>query len=71
MLDMCMNTCIIPMMKVTWDEAKHRSNLRKHSMDLADAEAVFAGATFTFEDNRFDHGEQRFITLGMLKGHEK
>jgi uncharacterized DUF497 family protein len=37
-------------------------------MDFADAEAVFAGATFTFEDNRFDYGEQRFITLGMLKG---
>jgi uncharacterized DUF497 family protein len=68
MLDMCMNTCIILVMKVIWDETKRRSNLRKHSMDFADAEAVFAGATFTFEDDRFDYGEQRFITLGMLKG---
>jgi uncharacterized DUF497 family protein len=37
-------------------------------MDFADAETVFAGATFTFEDDRFDFGEQRFITLGMLEG---
>lgn len=37
-------------------------------MDSADAKTVFAGATFTFEDDRFTYGEQRFITLGMLKG---
>jgi uncharacterized protein len=29
---------------------------------------VFAGPTFTFEDNRFAYGEQRFVTLGLLKG---
>ena len=28
--------------------------------------AVFAGPTVTFEDDRFDYGEQRFITLGLL-----
>jgi len=55
-------------MKFTWDEAKRQSNLVKHGLDFADASAVFAGITFTFEDDRFDYGEQRFITLGMLKG---
>ena len=30
--------------------------------------AVFAGVTFTFEDGRFNHGEQRFVTLGLLDG---
>ena len=55
-------------MKFTWDDAKRRSYLTKHGMDFADAETVFEGATFTFEDDRFDYGEQRFITLGMLKG---
>lgn len=24
--------------------------------------------TFTFEDNRFEYGEQRFVTLGLLNG---
>ncbi|MEE8391489.1 MAG: BrnT family toxin [Anaerolineae bacterium] len=55
-------------MKFTWDEAKRRSNLAKHGLDLADAPIVFDGITFTFEDDRFDYGEQRFITLGMLRG---
>ena len=31
-------------------------------------EAVFSGATFTFADDRFPYGEQRFITVGMLSG---
>jgi len=56
------------MMKFTWDETKCKTNLAKHGIDFADAKAVFAGATFTFEDDRFDYGEQRFITLGILKG---
>jgi len=55
-------------MKFEWDEAKQQSNLRKHRLDFADAETVFAGATFTFEDDRFEYGEDRYITLGLLRG---
>lgn len=29
---------------------------------------MFEGVTFTFEDDRFDYSEQRFITLGLLAG---
>ena len=29
---------------------------------------VFEGLTFTYEDDRFAYGEQRFITLGLLAG---
>lgn len=29
---------------------------------------VFEGLTFTFEDDRFTYGEQRFVTLGLLAG---
>ncbi len=54
-------------MKIAWNETKRRTNLRKHGLDFADAEAVFGGITFTMEDPRFDYGEQRFITLGMLR----
>jgi hypothetical protein len=36
---------------------------------MADAARVFAGLTFTFEDDRFDYAEQRFVTLGLLDGH--
>ena len=47
---------------------KNRSNLAKHGLSLEDAERVFAGPCVTFEDGRFDYGEQRFITLGLPVG---
>jgi len=37
-------------------------------LDFADAELVFAGPTFSFEDDRQDYGEQRRPTLGVLRG---
>jgi uncharacterized DUF497 family protein len=51
-----------------WDEAKNRSNFAKHGLDFADAEQVFAGPCLTFIDDRFDYGEKRLITLGLLAG---
>lgn len=54
-------------MKVVRDEAKRRTNLRKHGLDFVDAEDVFAGITYTIADRRFEYGEQRFITLGLLR----
>lgn len=54
-------------MKIAWDEAKRRANLKKHGLDFADAPDVLAGITCTFEDARFEYGGQRFITLGMLR----
>ena len=35
---------------------------------MSDAREVFSGPTFTFEDARFSYGEQRFVTLGVLRG---
>jgi len=37
-------------------------------LDFVDAEKVFEGPTFTYEDDRFGYGEQRFVTLGFLGG---
>jgi len=51
-----------------WDEAKNRSNFAKHGLDFEDAEEVFTGPCVTFEDSRFDYGEERLITLGLLAG---
>ena len=52
---------------ITWDESKRRQNLKKHGLDFADAEKVFKGVTYTYEDDRLAYGEQRFITLGLLR----
>jgi uncharacterized DUF497 family protein len=53
-------------MRFIWHEPKRQANLKKHGVDFADAERVFAGPTFTFEADREDYGEQRWVTLGLL-----
>jgi uncharacterized DUF497 family protein len=55
-------------MKYDWDEAKNRSNFAKHGFDFADAEQVLSGSCVTFVDDRFDYGEKRLTTLGLLAG---
>jgi len=55
-------------MRFSWSEAKRQSNLGDHGLDFVDAPPVFDGVTYTFEDDRFDYGEQRFVTLGLLDG---
>ncbi len=52
-------------MRFTWNERKRNANIKKHGIDFTDVHRVFAGPTFTFEDTRFDYGEQRWITMGL------
>jgi uncharacterized DUF497 family protein len=51
-----------------WDEAKRLANIQKHGIDFTGIEKVFAGKTVTILDDRFDYGESRFISLGLLSG---
>ena len=55
-------------MRFTWSERKRVVNLKEHGLDFVDAPRVFEGLTFTYEDDRFTYGEQRFTTLGLLAG---
>jgi uncharacterized protein len=55
-------------MEFTWSETKRAANLKAHGLDFVDSPRVFEGATYTFEDDRFSYGEQRFVTLGLLAG---
>ena len=50
------------------DENKRLINLQKHSIDFADAWQVFESNFYTFIDTRFDYGETRFVTFGLLDG---
>jgi hypothetical protein len=54
-------------MKFTWDENKRLANLKKHGIDFADVPPMFDGDVFTIEDQRFDYGETRYITFGLLQ----
>lgn len=55
-------------MNFTWHEIKRRTNLRDHGFNFADVPQAFEGPTSTFEDERYNYDEQRFITLGLLRG---
>ncbi len=56
-------------MNFEWDEDKRLSNISKHGFDFLGIEVVFEGGTVTVLDNRFDYGEERFITFGLLDEH--
>jgi uncharacterized DUF497 family protein len=51
-----------------WDPEKNRINFWKYGLDFEDAELVLAGPCVTFDDRRFDYGEERLVTLGVLEG---
>ncbi len=53
--------------RFAWDETKREANCRRHGLDFFDAPLAFAGFTFTYEDSRFDYGEARFVTLGIVR----
>ena len=55
-------------MRFTWSERKRVVNLKEHGLDFVDAPRVFEGLTFSYEDDRFAYGEQRFVSLGLLAG---
>ncbi len=51
-----------------WDERKRSINLRKHGIDFAECAELFAGPTDTVIDDRYDYGETRYLTQGLLRG---
>lgn len=55
-------------MHFEWDEAKRRLNLQQHGIDFVDAVKVFKVETVTVVDDRYEYGETRFLTLGLVKG---
>ena len=55
-------------MRFSWSESKRQRNLQEHGLDFVDAARVFDGPTYTYEDDRFDYSDQRFVTLGLLEG---
>jgi uncharacterized DUF497 family protein len=55
-------------MAITYDHAKRELTLRERGLDFADAGVVLAGPRFDQVDNRYDYGETRIVTVGLLRG---
>jgi hypothetical protein len=56
------------MCAITYDEAKRRTNLKKHGIDLVDCDRVFDAPMLTEDDTRDTYGEQRLKSLCWLAG---
>jgi len=48
-----------------WDEAKSRSNRRKHGVSFEEASQVFRDPLHVSVPDRVENGEQRWQTLGL------
>jgi hypothetical protein len=48
-----------------WDDAKNRENIAKHGVGFEVATQIFGGFVLTIEDDRFNYGEERSISIGM------
>lgn len=55
-------------MKFEWDPAKNRANVAKHGVAFEDAKGIFKGPTLDVVDARFDYGEERIISVGLVAG---
>lgn len=53
-------------MEYEWDETKRRSNIEKHRVDILEAALIFENWVLTTVDARFDYGEVRFKSVGMV-----
>ena len=53
-------------MKITYDPAKRRVTLHQRGLDFEDARQIFAGVHYTRQDDRFDYGELRQISIGRV-----
>lgn len=55
-------------MEVSFDKAKREAVLKEHGVDLADAGKLLDGLCFEMPDDRFDYGEERWVSIGELDG---
>lgn len=55
-------------MKITFDPVKREKVLAERQLDFLDAGDVLEGLRVEQEDDRFDYGEVRMMTVGYLHG---
>lgn len=55
-------------MTFEWDEDKNARNVEKHGVSFQTASRIFEGFVLTVEDDRFDYGEDRERSIGMIDG---
>ncbi|WP_417729627.1 BrnT family toxin [Roseovarius sp.] len=51
-----------------WDADKEAINIEKHGVSFATASRIFEGFILSVIDDRFDYGEVRKNTIGLIDG---
>ena len=51
-----------------WDDAKNAANIAKHGVSFSTAVRIFDGPVLTAVDDRFDYGEIRENSIGLVDG---
>lgn len=54
-------------MKFEWDEDKNAANVEKHKISFETAKRIFDGPIFSVIDDRFDYGEVRRNSIGLIE----
>ena len=54
-------------MEIEYDSPKRLRNLELRGLDFVDSAQVLQGPALTYQDARFDYGEVRWITIGLLR----
>lgn len=55
-------------MRFDWDQNKSRANLRKHGISFETASLVFDDPNQLSVQDRFEGGEERWQTMGLVNG---
>jgi len=55
-------------MQFEWDDQKAATNFRKHGIRFEEAALIFQSNTLTQFDNQNEAGEDRFVSIGMIRG---
>jgi uncharacterized DUF497 family protein len=51
-----------------WDETKRQEVILKHGVDMLYAALVFENDVLSRRDDRFEYGEDRVISIGLVDG---
>lgn len=51
-----------------WDADKNDANIEKHGVGFATASRIFEGFVLSVVDDRYDYGEVRENTIGLIDG---
>ncbi len=55
-------------MEIEYDPEKRLKTIALRGLDFEDAADVLQGPALTYQDERLDYGEVRWITVGLLRG---